>query len=803
MLVIGMVELLNSGKRFKHKKLAVFISIIFVGLNNGMAIADDNMSNYNTGFLFNAKNIDGLMLSSEPKDILVDIYVNNNFIVQDYVSHVTQSLYIPSNSVFMYLGIAGNIKEFARMLNSGVIRAEYNQSRQSINYQVPQKYLKNKDIVYNNWQEGTDGVYVNYQINARKSLSKKNTDWYQGDFSPTLNYGAWRLHSAATVFTDGRNDSFRSKLLNAERDISDINSRLFLGDLYTQSAIFSSKRIIGANMFSDESMLPYAMRGYSPSISGIASSNAVVEVRQLGQTIYTKTVPAGPFYFPYIPVFGSSGELEIIITEANGARHVEFQSFGALPVMVNENGLRYHISSGKLKQAYQRTDKQYYYNSLDLAYGATSSLTLYGGIEHVDKYTAGAFGVGTGGAFGAISFDVTHSESKHDYSPGTLKGESYGVKYLKDIDLTKGNFVLSGFRYGSRGFRDFEDFLFEDSVRSNVKFDSLKSQFSASYSQHLGDSFGALSFSLTDNSYWDGTQTRTGTINYNLNTNYFDISLYTSREMSFRGEKDIQLGMSISIPFNRSSGKYTSLAYKFMHGRDGQKSSVGVYGSDENKNYSVNTSIGNEAQLSANLGWRNNYGTYNLGYDKYYNLNSLQGEMSGAIMSSKGRLFLSEQIYSGATIIDTDGLNGIGFLGKKATSNNGAVVLTDISPYSENIIVVDGNTLPSNVEFEKYLFNVKPSKGAINFIKLKKTTKTLLILKIKSKDNKAAPFGIGVYNESGKLLSMTDPYGKALIEMTDVKDRLFFIINKQKYAVDIYNNKEDNKYIEKEIVIDE
>lgn len=78
--------------------------------------------------------------------------------------------------------------------------------------------------------------------------------------------------------------------MNAERDINDINSRLFIGDLYTQSAIFSSKRIIGVNMFSDESMLPYTMRGYSPSVSGVASSNAIVEVRELGQTIYTKTV---------------------------------------------------------------------------------------------------------------------------------------------------------------------------------------------------------------------------------------------------------------------------------------------------------------------------------------------------------------------------------------------------------------------------------------------------------------------------------------------------------------------------------
>lgn len=133
-------------------------------------------------------------------------------------------------------------------------------------------------------------------------MSKNHADWYQGDFSPTLNYGAWRLHSSATVFTDGKNDIFSSKLLNVERDINKTNSRLFLGDLYTQSAIFSSKRIIGGSIFSDESMLPYAMRGYSPSVSGVASTNAVVEVRQLGQTIYTKTVPPGPFCFPYIPV---------------------------------------------------------------------------------------------------------------------------------------------------------------------------------------------------------------------------------------------------------------------------------------------------------------------------------------------------------------------------------------------------------------------------------------------------------------------------------------------------------------------
>lgn len=186
MLVIGTMDMLNSGKKFKCRKLSTFISILLVGLSNKTATADENVSKYNTNFLFNAENVESLMLNSETKDILVDIYVNNNFIVQDYVSRLSQSMYIPSNSEFMRLGFAGNIKEFARMLNSGVIRSEYNQSRQSINYQVPQKYLTNKDVVYNNWQEGMDGIYVNYQINARKSLSKNHTDWCFNGISCTL-----------------------------------------------------------------------------------------------------------------------------------------------------------------------------------------------------------------------------------------------------------------------------------------------------------------------------------------------------------------------------------------------------------------------------------------------------------------------------------------------------------------------------------------------------------------------------------------------------------------------------------------
>ncbi|WP_252402841.1 fimbria/pilus outer membrane usher protein, partial [Escherichia coli] len=49
---------------------------------------------------------------------------------------------------------------------------------------------------------------------------------------------------------------------------------------YTVSNVFDSVRFNGVSVFTDENMLPASLRGYAPSVTGTATSNATVTISQ-------------------------------------------------------------------------------------------------------------------------------------------------------------------------------------------------------------------------------------------------------------------------------------------------------------------------------------------------------------------------------------------------------------------------------------------------------------------------------------------------------------------------------------------
>lgn len=79
-----------------------------------------------------------------------------------------------------------------------------------------------------------------------------------------------------------------------ERDIIPLRSRLTLGDGYTQGDIFDGINFRGAQLASDDNMLPDSQRGFAPVIHGIARGTAQVTIKQNGYDIYNSTVPPGP-----------------------------------------------------------------------------------------------------------------------------------------------------------------------------------------------------------------------------------------------------------------------------------------------------------------------------------------------------------------------------------------------------------------------------------------------------------------------------------------------------------------------------
>ncbi|MBX4355380.1 fimbria/pilus outer membrane usher protein, partial [Mycobacterium tuberculosis] len=69
---------------------------------------------------------------------------------------------------------------------------------------------------------------------------------------------------------------------------------------------------------SDERMLPPALRGYAPQVSGIAKTNARVKITQKGRTLYETNVPPGPFVISDLNQ-AVQGLLDVAVEEEDGS----------------------------------------------------------------------------------------------------------------------------------------------------------------------------------------------------------------------------------------------------------------------------------------------------------------------------------------------------------------------------------------------------------------------------------------------------------------------------------------------------
>lgn len=134
-----------------------------------------------------------------------------------------------------------------------------------------------------------------------------------------------------------------------ERDIIPLRSRLTLGDGYTQGDIFDGINFRGAQLASDDNMLPDSQRGFAPVIHGIARGTAQVTIKQNGYDIYNSTVPPGPFTINDIYAAGNSGDLQVTIKEADGSTQIFTVPYSSVPLLQREGHTRYSITAGEYR----------------------------------------------------------------------------------------------------------------------------------------------------------------------------------------------------------------------------------------------------------------------------------------------------------------------------------------------------------------------------------------------------------------------------------------------------------------------
>ncbi|PPA01408.1 ferrous iron transporter B, partial [Pseudomonas sp. MWU12-2312b] len=263
------------------------------------------------------------------------------------------------------------------------------------------------------WDQGINAAFFSYQASAQQGSSRyrgrHNTDdlYLNGG----VNLGPWRLRSNQSLRqNDDGNREWKRAYTYVQRDLPGTRANLTLGETFTSGDVFTSLPFKGVLIGSDLGMLPDAQQGYAPIIRGVAQTRAKLEVLQNGYPIYSTYVSAGPYEIDDLSTNGGSGELEIVLTEADGQVRRFTQSFATLSNLLREGTWRYGSALGQYNGADDLEQPMLWQGTL--AVGTVWNSTLYGGLMGGDFYQAGNVGVARDlGSFGALAVDFTHSSA--------------------------------------------------------------------------------------------------------------------------------------------------------------------------------------------------------------------------------------------------------------------------------------------------------------------------------------------------------------------------------------------------------
>ncbi|MEZ6875517.1 fimbria/pilus outer membrane usher protein [Enterobacter sp. KBR-315C3_2022] len=630
---------------------------------------------------------------------------------------------------------------------------------------VPRGYIDPKDF-----DEGITAGLLNYsatasQSRARQSGQQDNSSQYV-NLRPGLNVGAWRLRNYSTWnrSTTGNTEQqkFSSVYTYAQRDIVSMKSSLTVGQSSSPSDVFDSVPYTGAQINSDNDMLPDSEKGYAPIIRGTAHSNALVMVRQNGYVIYQNTVAPGAFEINDLYPTGSSGDLQVTVKETDGSESHFVVPYASVPVLQREKNLRYSVTAGHYR-SYDKDVEKTPFAQGSAIYGLPYGFTAYGGVQQSSHYQSQALGAGKNmGDLGAFSIDVTRAKALLKKQQAS-KGQSWRVRYSKDFAGSGTNFSLAGYRYNSKGFYTLEDTM-ESYTRSEdwSAPQQRRARAEATIDQTLGEGWGSLTLSLVKETYWSQSQDMTSmSVSYNNSWHGVSYSLSYSmnkntNDSDENGESvtnDNQFSLSVSVPLDHWMHN-TWATYNLNNTKDGTTQNLGLNGTalqNDNLNWNLQEGLsttGSGNSTSANADYKGTYGEFSGGVSQDKHQQTLNVGIQGGVVAHANGITLSQPLGETIALVKAPGTHGTHISNQTGveTDFRGYTVVPFVTAYRHNSIALDTERLPDDADITHAAQIVTPTRGAV----VRATFNTRVgrrALMTLTQNGKPLPFGATVTTE--------------------------------------------------------
>ncbi|NMP28663.1 fimbrial biogenesis outer membrane usher protein [Rahnella sp. SAP-1] len=622
------------------------------------------------------------------------------------------------------------------------------------------------------WDAGIPAFLLNYAVSGSNRWiqtgqgENSNNDSQYINLRPGLNLGAWRLrnYSSYSRAMGGKEQSWQSAYTYAQRDIAAIKSQLLMGQSFTSGEIFDSVSFTGAQLNTDQSMLPDSQSGYAPTIRAIARTNAQVTVSQLGYTIAQKYVSPGEFVIDDLNPTSTSGDLTVTIKEEDGSEQVMIIPYAGVAQLQREGNLKYSVTSGQYRNNNHDIAKTPF-SEATFGYGMPWGLTTFGGFQAASKVQTLALGIAKNmGLMGALSVDVTQAWSRLQNSEKT-NGQSWRVRYNKNLVDSKTNILIAGYRYSTAGYYSLSEVLDsydgKDSL-SNYQADRRRNRTEFTISQGLWEGAGSISINYMNQDYW-GAKSRTTSLGVSYNNSWQKISYglayrldrntYSNNRKEKVYNNDRLISLNVSVPFDwRQSRIYSNYNMSTSNGRMIHNAGLSGLALNDKLSWSMQqgySTANKENYGGINSSYRGTYGTINGGYNYGHNQRSINYGLEGALVGHENGITLSQNLGETSVLVETPQAAGIAVASQSgvATDYRGYTIVPYVMPYRQNTIRLQTDSLPDDIELLTTTKNVVPTRGALvrAHFDVDKGQRVLMTLQ---RPNGPVPFGATVVDEN-------------------------------------------------------
>ncbi|MFM0065630.1 fimbria/pilus outer membrane usher protein [Paraburkholderia aspalathi] len=663
--------------------------------------------------------------------------------------------------------------------------ARFDPNELRLEVSIPQAMLHRTARGYVNpelWEKGVMAGTVAYTFNGYRmdGANGPQTSSFLG-LTAGFNVDGWYFrHNGSLSTQPGSGTHYNSVNTYVQRDLTGIKSRLTIGQSNTTGDVFDTLPFVGAQVASDDRMLPDSMQGYAPVVRGIAETNARVTIRQNGNVIYDTPVSPGPFVIDDLYPTGYGGNLEVTVTEADGRQHRFLVPYASVPLLLRPDTSRFSVTAGKLNQHNLGSNPMLLQGTAQ--HGFTNSFTGYGGFQASEHYVAALGGAAFGTKFGAFSADITGAQT--NTGAGQLRGTSFRVGYSKYFDSTQSNIAVAAYRFSTDGFLDFNGAAqVRDTVSQGFDASSVwraKSRFSVTLNQSLGDKWGQVFLTGFTQNYWNQSQKDLQfQVGYSNQWRSLSYSVTGNRVRNANGNMDNQFMLNLTMPLGKTA-RAPQLSMNVVNqpgsGTTTQATLSGVAGSDNQFTYGVTgtqaATAGTSGSATAQYRFPQTTVQASVGGGRGYNSGSVG--VSGSIVAHPGGVTFSP--YNGDTlaVVQAPAAAGAKIVGYPGLSldGRGYGVLPYLMPYRQNEVSLDPNGIPDDVELKITSQQVAPRSGAVVMLNYPTITGQAVLIDARLGDGDRVPFGAEVMDANNDHVGMVGQGGRIYARLADNKTTL-------------------------------